>query len=57
MGNLVAENNCEIALEVAGRELNCSKEWVTFCCVIPPHQEKVISNNDTDFRVDYIERP
>lgn len=57
MGNLVAENNCEIALEVAGRELNYSKEWVTFCCVIPPHQEKVISNNDTDFRVDYIERP
>lgn len=57
IGNLIAENNCEIALEVAGRELNHSGEWITFCCIVPPHQEKVISNNDTDFRVDYIERP
>ena len=57
IGNLLAENNCEIALEVAGRELNHSGEWVTFCCIVPPHQQKVISNNDTDFRIDYIERP
>jgi hypothetical protein len=57
IGNLIAENNCEIALEVAGRELNHSGEWITFCCIVPPHQQKVISNNDTDFRIDYVERP
>jgi len=54
---LDAENNCEIALEVAGRELNCLGEWVTFCRIVPPHQSTRISYNDTDFRVDYIERP
>ena len=56
-GGLAAENNCEIALEVAGKELTYSGKWVTFCCVIPPHEQKIISYNYTDFKVDYIERP
>lgn len=56
-GGLDVENNCEIALEVAGRELTYSGEWITFCTLIPPHQQKRISYNYYDFRVDYIERP
>ena len=56
-GALYAENNCEIALEVAGRELTYSGEWVTFSSIIPPHEKVKISNNDYDFVVDYVERP
>ena len=56
-GGLVGENNSEIALEVAGHELTCSGKWVTFCRLIPPHKQTLISYSDYDFRVDYIERP
>lgn len=55
-GGLEADNNCEIALEVAGRELYYD-EWIPFCCVIPPHGHMRISNHHTDFKVDYVERP
>lgn len=56
-GGLYAENNCEIALEVAGRELAYGGKWVKFCCIVPPYQSKRISYYDDDFIVDYIERP
>lgn len=56
-GGLFAENNCDIALEVAGRELEYSGQWRKFCRLVPPHQQVRISYSETDFRVDYIERP
>lgn len=55
-GHLVAENNCEVALEVAGREIQ-GGEWVPFSRIIPPHTEIEVSIYDTDFIVDYVERP
>lgn len=55
--SVIAENNSEIALEVAGRALYYSGEWSTFCAVIPPHQYTTVSYNRADFRVDYVERP
>lgn len=54
---LFAENNCEIALEVAGRELDYDGKWITFCRIIPPHQNERISYRTDDFILDYIERP
>lgn len=56
-GGLTAENNCEIALEVAGRELTYSGKWEKFCHVVPPHQQVRISWSETDFIMDYVERP
>ena len=56
-GGLTAENNCEIALEVAGKELTYSGKWEIFCRVIPPHQQVLISYTELDFKVDYVERP
>lgn len=56
-GGLTAENNCEIALEVAGKELTYSGKWEKFCCVVPPHTQARISWSETDFIVDYVERP
>lgn len=56
-GGLTAENNCDIALEVAGKELNYSGEWETFSRVVPPHEQVHISWTRLDFKVDYVERP
>lgn len=56
INGLYAENNCEIALEVAGRNL-AYDNWEKFCCIVPPHQSKLIRYSSNDFIVDYIERP
>lgn len=56
VSGLYAENNCEIALEVAGRNLAYGN-WENFCWIIPPHQNKLICFRSDDFIVDYIERP
>lgn len=55
-GGLYAENNCEIALEVAGRNLAYGK-WGKFCRIVPPHQSIQVNYSSDDFIVDYIERP
>lgn len=57
--NLYAENNCDIALEVAGKVLCAyNDKWENFYYVVPPHETAQIYRfAANDFKIDYIERP
>lgn len=57
--NLYAENNCDIALEVAGKVLCAYNDtWENFYYVVPPHETAQIYRYAAkDFKIDYIERP
>lgn len=56
-GHLYVENNCEIALEVAGRELQSYDGWQTFCVIVKPHESSLISFYAIEYQIDYVERP
>ena len=57
--SLFGENNCDIALEVAGKALSeYSDKWEKFATVVAPHEKTTISRFPAkDFKIDYIERP
>lgn len=56
---LCAENNCDIALEVAGKVLCAYNDnWENFYYVVPPHETaQIYQFAAKDFIIDYIERP
>lgn len=56
---LYGENNCDIALEVAGKALcEYDNTWQKFYCVVSPHEKaQIYRYHAKDFIIDYIERP
>lgn len=55
--SLYGENNCDIALEVAGIAYKEYSGWEKFCCVVSPHEKICLSSYVQDFKIDHVERP
>lgn len=55
--SLYGENNCDIALEVAGRAYKENYGWEKFSRVVSPHEKNCLCSYIQDYKIDYIERP